>query len=89
MPLDLTNRYLSIFHSRTKMGDRNRDPNDTQAWLIGSGIASLAAAVHLIRDPLLPAQIIHILDRHTATGGGIKSSGNAEKGYVLHTGCLP
>jgi oleate hydratase len=44
--------------------------------------------VHLIRDALLLGHNIHILNRHTAAGGGIKSSGNAEKGYMLYTGCL-
>lgn len=66
-----------------------RDPESTQAWLVGSGIASLAAAVHLIRDARLPGRNIHILDRHAETGGGITSAGNAENGYVLHPGSLP
>jgi oleate hydratase len=46
-----------------------RDPESTQAWLVGSGIASLAAAVHLIRDARVPGGNIHILDRHAQTGG--------------------
>jgi oleate hydratase len=67
----------------------HRNPESTHAWLVGSGIASLAAAVHLIKDAKLPASNVHILDVHTGTGGGIKSCGNAENGYVLYTGCLP
>jgi oleate hydratase len=66
-----------------------REPQNTQAWLIGSGIASLAAAVHLIKDAKVPASNIHLLDVHTSTGGGIKSCGNAQNGYMLYTGCLP
>lgn len=66
-----------------------RDPDSTQAWLVGSGIASLAAAVHLIRDAKLPGSNIHILDRHANTGGGISSSGDAEHGFVLYPGSLP
>ncbi|OKO94685.1 Oleate hydratase [Penicillium subrubescens] len=66
-----------------------RDPESTQAWLVGSGIASLAAAVHLIRDARLPGRNIHILDRHAETGGGITSAGNAENGYILYPGSLP
>jgi oleate hydratase len=66
-----------------------RDPGSTHAWLVGSGIASLAAAVHLIKEAKVPASNVHILDVHTGTGGGIKSCGNAEDGYVLYTGCLP
>ncbi|KFY04282.1 hypothetical protein V491_09404 [Pseudogymnoascus sp. VKM F-3775] len=67
----------------------HRDPESTQAWLIGSGIASLAAAVHLIKDAKVPASNIHILGAHAATGGGIKTCGNAEDGYVIYAGCLP
>jgi oleate hydratase len=66
-----------------------RDPESTQAWLVGSGIASLAAAVHLIKDAQLPGRNVHILDRHTKSGGGITSSGNAENGFILHPGSLP
>jgi oleate hydratase len=66
-----------------------RDPEYTHAWLVGSGIASLAAAVHLIQDAMVPARNIHILDVHRGTGGGIKSCGTPENGYVLYSGCLP
>jgi oleate hydratase len=66
----------------------HRNPESTHAWLVGSGIASLAAAVHLIKDGKLRASNVHILDVHMGTGGGIKHYGNAENGYVL-TGCLP
>ncbi|OOF97533.1 hypothetical protein ASPCADRAFT_395744 [Aspergillus carbonarius ITEM 5010] len=66
-----------------------RDPTATHAWLIGSGIASLSAAVHLIHDANVPAANVHILDVHSHAGGAIKSCGNAEDGYVLYTGSLP
>jgi oleate hydratase len=66
---------------------QNRDPKETQAWLIGGGIASLAAAVHLIQNAKVPAPQIHILDVHKASGGAMEEvSGNLEDGYVLHTG---
>lgn len=64
-----------------------REPKETQAWLIGGGIASLAAAVHLIQKAKVPAPQIHILDVHKASGGAMEEvSGNLEDGYVLHTG---
>jgi oleate hydratase len=66
-----------------------RNPKESHAWLIGSGIASLAAAVYLIRDAKMTAINIHILDVHARTGGRIKSCGNAEYGYVLYAGSLP
>ncbi|KAF7719163.1 Uncharacterized protein PECH_001801 [Penicillium ucsense] len=66
-----------------------RDPQSVQAWLIGSGIASLAAAVHLIKQAKVPANQVHIIDAHHASGGAMETSGNAEDGYTLHTGALP
>jgi oleate hydratase len=65
-----------------------RDPKSTQAWLIGSGIASLTAAMHLIRDAQASGCNIHILDRHTETEGGIISSGDVESGLIFHPGSL-
>ncbi|PYH87561.1 67 kDa myosin-cross-reactive antigen like protein [Aspergillus ellipticus CBS 707.79] len=70
-------------------GPAKRDPATTQAWLIGGGIASLSAAVHLIHDANVTPTHIHILDEHAKAGGGIKSCGNADDGYVLYTGSLP
>lgn len=66
-----------------------RDPGNTQAWLVGSGIASLAAAVHLIHDAGLPGCNINILDHNAEIGGGLISSGDANNGFILHPGCLP
>ncbi|KAJ6028708.1 hypothetical protein N7540_004284 [Penicillium herquei] len=66
-----------------------RDPESTQAWLVGSGIASLAVAVHLIKDAQLPGSNIHILDRQAKSGGGIISSGDPEKGFIIHPSSLP
>ncbi|KAJ5480473.1 hypothetical protein N7530_005982 [Penicillium desertorum] len=68
----------------------NRDPKDVQAWLIGSGIASLAAAVHLVKQANIPARQVHILDVHKGSGGAMEEvSGDPNDGYVLHTGAQP
>lgn len=66
-----------------------RNPEDVQAWLVGSGVASLAAAVHLIKQAKVPAHQIHILDVHHSSGGAMKTSGNSQEGYVLRTGSQP
>ena len=69
---------------------QNRDPKDVQAWLIGSGIASLAAAVHLVKQANVPACQVHILDIHKGSGGAMEEvTGNSNDGYVLHTGAQP
>ncbi|EAW06849.1 oleate hydratase [Aspergillus clavatus NRRL 1] len=66
-----------------------RDPQKVQAWLIGSGIESLAAAVHLIHDAHVPGPNIHILDLHRGSGGRLKTTGDATNGYFLPVDCHP
>jgi myosin-crossreactive antigen len=39
-----------------------RQPELTNAYLIGGGIASLAAAVHLVHDACVPPSQVHILE---------------------------
>jgi oleate hydratase len=68
----------------------NPDPRNVQAWLIGSGIASLAAAVNLIKRAKVPANQVHILDIHKGSGGALEGvTGNPSDGYILHTGAQP
>jgi oleate hydratase len=66
-----------------------RQPSKIQAWLIGGGIASLAAAVHLIRDAKVPGSKIHVLDVHRGSGGGMETTGNPTTGYMVYTGRQP
>ena len=56
------------------------------AYLVGGGIASLAAAVFLLRDGNLPGSHIHILEEATLLGGSLDGAGQAEQGYVLRGG---
>ncbi len=59
-------------------------PSNSQrkAYLVGGGIASLAAAVYLIRDGGLPGADIHILEE-AALGGSLDAAGSAEAGYSM------
>ncbi|RHZ63584.1 uncharacterized protein CDV56_104391 [Aspergillus thermomutatus] len=68
---------------------RIQSPDMVQAWIIGNGIASLAAAVYLLQDARLPARNIHLLNAHRGCDLKVKSSGDAENGYILRTGDLP
>lgn len=58
----------------------------TNAYLVGGGIASLAAAVHLIQDAHVPASQIHILESSSLPGGSMDGAGNAHDGYRLRGG---
>jgi oleate hydratase len=63
-----------------------REPGITNAYLIGGGIASLAAAVHLIQDAHVPANQISIFESGPLPGGSMDGAGNSDKGYVLRGG---
>jgi oleate hydratase len=53
-----------------------------KVYLIGGGIASLAAAVYLIRDGQVPGPDIHILTEG-GFGGSLDASGTTEQGYSM------
>ena len=55
---------------------------DLKAPLVGGGIASPAAAVHLIRDGHVPGKNIHILEE-SELGGSLDASGSPERGYSM------
>jgi oleate hydratase len=64
----------------------NVDPSKTKVYLVGSGIASLASAVYLIKDAKVPGDNIHIMEQDSLTGGCLDGSGEEEKGYVVRGG---
>ncbi len=60
---------------------------DSEVWLVGGGIASMAAATFLIRDAGMPAQQIHILEE-LEIGGGCMDGGlsPSQRAYVTRGG---
>lgn len=56
------------------------------AYLVGGGIASLAAAAYLIRDGHMAGDKITILEQLDVNGGCLDGSGNAIDGYVMRGG---
>jgi oleate hydratase len=63
-----------------------RKPQETNAYLVGSGIASLAAAAHLIHDAHVPADQIHILESSAVPGGSMDGAGTSDAGYIIRGG---
>jgi oleate hydratase len=58
-----------------------------QVWLVGGGVASMAAAVFLIRDAGVPAQNIHILEELGLAGGALDGAKSPiQPGYVTRGG---
>jgi oleate hydratase len=59
---------------------------DRHAYIVGSGIAGLAAAFFLIRDGHMPGANITLLEALKVEGGALDGSGNAEEGYLIRGG---
>ena len=57
-----------------------------RAYLVGGGIASLSAAVLLLRDGGFRGTDVFILEEMQVAGGALDGSGNAEVGYVTRGG---
>ncbi len=63
-----------------------KNNKDIKAFLVGSGIASLASAVFLIRDGGLAGKNIYIFEEAKKEGGSLDADQLAEKGYVMRGG---
>jgi oleate hydratase len=59
---------------------------DRKAYIVGAGVAGLAAAVYLIREGGVRGADITILTRDPVTGGALDGSGSAEEGYLIRGG---
>lgn len=59
---------------------------ERKAWIIGGGIAGLAAAFYLIRDGHMPAKHITIFEEMDLAGGSMDGAGNPEVGYIVRGG---
>ena len=56
------------------------------AHLIGSGLASLAAACFLVRDGQMPGENIHIYEKSDHAGGALDGDQLPDVGYVMRGG---
>ena len=63
-----------------------RPDDEAATYLVGGGIASLAAAVFLIRDGDVKGHTITILEESSRIGGSLDAAGNATDGYVMRGG---
>ncbi len=58
----------------------------TKVYLVGSGIASLAAAVYLIKDAKVKGENICILEQDGIVGGACDGSGDVDDGFLVRGG---
>ncbi|MHC1481674.1 oleate hydratase [Frateuria aurantia] len=57
-----------------------------RAWIVGGGIAGMAAAFYLIRDGRMKGEDITIIDAMPLAGGSLDGAGDAEEGYIIRGG---
>ena len=74
------NNYQRITAKRPEGIEKKR------AFLIGSGIASLAAAEYLMRDGYMKGEQITIFEQDSLSGGAMDGAGNPEEGFVARGG---
>ena len=60
--------------------------DEKNAYIVGSGLASLAAACFLVRDGQLPGSHIHILEAMDIAGGACDGIFDPARGYVMRGG---
>lgn len=65
---------------------RSRNYGDTQAYLVGGGLASMAAAAYLVRDANFSGENITIFEGMPIAGGSNDGSGNLQEGFVCRGG---
>ncbi len=69
-----------------KNASTRADRSETKAYLVGGGIASLAAAAFLIRDGHVAGHNITIFEELDRLGGSLDGAGSPEQGYVVRGG---
>ncbi len=57
-----------------------------QAWIVGGGLAGLAAAAFLVRDGQMDGRHIHILEESDISGGACDGAMKPDLGFVIRGG---
>ncbi|WP_130862372.1 oleate hydratase [Bacilliculturomica massiliensis] len=65
---------------------RSRDYGDTKAYMVGGGLATLAAAAYLIRDANFNGENIIVYEGMPVLGGSNDGSGTPQDGFVCRGG---
>lgn len=88
-PLHAATRHAEPAHDRLDPLDQ-LDPlaeaADGRFYLVGGGIAAMAAAAFLIRDGRVRGRDITILEALDKPGGSLDGAGTAQSGYVVRGG---
>jgi oleate hydratase len=79
----------SLMDGEIPKAANKRSPETTEAWILGSGPASLAAAFYLVQHAKIPAPKVHVLDSHASMEHTLHQKGDVVNGYDQFAGCLP
>lgn len=60
--------------------------DNKSAYLVGSGLASLAAAAFMVRDGQMKGENIHILEELPLAGGSLDGIYNPDRGFIIRGG---
>lgn len=71
---------------REKESLQPRNYGDKQVYLVGGGLASMAAAAYLVRDANFDGHNIHILESMDVLGGSNDGAGSVQQGFVCRGG---
>jgi len=77
---------ITLQETQAQEHGRNVDRSNTHFYLVGGGIASLAAAAFLIRDGGMLGKNITIFQELDRLGGSLDGAGSPENGYVVRGG---
>src|SRR5277367_2979773 len=84
-PGGATKRAQHATESVSPMPRKHAD-SDPSVYLVGGGIASLAAAAFFIRDGDILGHNITIIEESAKIGGSLDAAGTPEDGYVMRGG---
>lgn len=68
------------------IGLPSKDFSKSKVYIVGSGIAGMAAAYYFIRDGRIPGENITFLEQLSVEGGSLDGAGNAKEGYIVRGG---
>lgn len=66
--------------------EKPADVDRKSAYLVGAGLASLAAACFLVRDGQMKGEHIHILEELNLPGGACDGINDSERGFIIRGG---
>ncbi len=66
--------------------EKPKGVDSKNAYIVGGGLASLAAACFLVRDGQMPGSHIHILESMDIAGGACDGINDPNRGYIMRGG---